>query len=47
MKGNNTSEDINMDGLREGSVLSYTNLSRKSSTYSELFLVSYVDRIEI
>lgn len=47
MKGNNTSEDVNMDSLRGGSVLLYTNLSRKSSTYSELFLVPYIDKIEI
>ena len=45
-KFDNTSEDINMNKLRNRSILLSTNHFKKSSTHSEILSIPYIDKME-
>ena len=45
-KFDNTSKDINIDELRNRSMLSSTNHFKKLSTHFKLLFIPYIDRME-
>ena len=46
MKVNAISKDINMDELRGIFLLLSPNISRETSTHSDILFISYIDRME-
>ena len=47
MEISTVSEDVNMDILRDRSIALSPNLSRESSTHSDLSSQLYVDKVEV